>query len=360
MNILKKAQILGEAGKFDSCGPKQCEIKVKNNLKGLYHAESENKNCIMLKTLMTNKCEFDCKYCPNSTTSKKQQKATYTPEELERVFNSAKQKLNLNGLFLSSGLTQNTENTMENMLDATERIRKTFKGYIHLKIMPGTPREYIKRAAELANRVSINIETPNEGALNEISTTKNFKIDILRRQAWIKQLKKSQSTQMIITKQETDKELLQMTNWQYNTMELKRVYYSAFTPVKGTKLEHREAETQKRQNKLYKADFLIKEYKYKIKEITNIMTEGMLPEEDPKIALAKQHFNGRADINETTHEDLIRIPGIGLITAQRILAKRKQQKITTYTELKKLGANTKRAAPYIEINGKKQLTLTNY
>lgn len=90
------------------------------------------------------------------------------------------------------------------------------------------------------------------------------------------------------------------------------------------------------------------------------MTDDMLPQEDPKIALAKQHFNGRADINESEWEDLIRIPGIGLVTAQRILAKRKKQKISTYTELKKLGANTKRAAPYIEIKGKKQLTLANY
>lgn len=360
MNILKKAQILGDAGRFDSCGPKQCEIKVQNNLKGLYHAESENKNCIMLKTLMTNKCEFDCKYCPNSTTSKPQQKTTYTPDELVRVFNHAKQKLNLNGLFLSSGLTQNTDNTMENMLEAAKKIRKTFKGYIHLKIMPGTSREHIKQVTEIANRVSINIETPSADTLNEFSTCKNFKTDILRRQAWIKQLNKSQSTQMIITKQETDKEILKMTNWEYNTMNLKRVYYSAFTPINGTKLENREEETQKRQNKLYKADFLIKEYKYKIKEITNIMTGDMLPEEDPKIALAKQYFNGRADINESNWDELIRIPGIGLVTAQRILAKRKQQKISTYTELKKIGANTKRAAPYIEIKGKKQLTLTNY
>ena len=360
MSLLRKAQILGEAGKYDSCGPKQCEIKVKNNLTGLYHAESENKNCVMLKTLMTNACEFDCKYCPNSTRSAPSNKVSYTPDELVKVFRNAQQKLKLNGLFLSSGLKNSSEQVMENMLEATQKIRKTFKGYIHLKIMPGTPYEYVKRATELANRVSINIEAPSSTSLSELSDCKDFKTDILRRQAWIKRLKTSQSTQMIITKKETDKDVLRMTNWEYQTMNLSRVYYSSFNPVRGTPLEKEEPETQIRQNALYKTDFLLREYKYNIKEILQILEQDMLPREDPKLALAKKYFSGTMDINEASYEDLIRIPGIGPRSATKIMIQRKKQKITKLKELRRIGTRINAAAPFIELQGKKQLTLTQF
>lgn len=357
MNILEKAKILSEAGKFDSCGPKQCEIKVKNNLKGLYHSESENKNCVMLKTLMTNTCSFDCAYCPNSTRSKNKKPVSFTPDELVKVFNNAREKLAVNGLFLSSGIPNNPENVMENMLEALHKIRKTFRGYIHLKIMPGTPYEFIKRAKELANRVSINIESPNSDTLKEMSDCKDFKIDILRRQAWIKHLGISQSTQMIIRKDDTDKDVLKMSNWEYEKIGLKRIYYSAFNPVKNTVLENKEAETLRRQNTLYKADFLLREYNFKLKELLNVMDNDMLPYEDPKVALARNYFSGRVDINEASYEDLIRIPGIGLTSASRILSKKN---FKTFNDLRRIGVNINRASPYIEVNGKQQTTLVNY
>ncbi len=360
MSLLQKARILGEAGKFDSCGPKQCEVKVKNNLTGLYHAESENKNCIMLKTLMTNKCGFDCKYCPNSTRSKPTSKAEYTPQELLKVFESAKNKLNINGLFLSSGIPHMQEETMNNMLDSVAMIRKKFTGYIHLKIMPGTPYDLVRRAARLSNRVSINIEAPNNASLSEMSDCKDLKTDILRRQAWLKKLNVSQSTQMIVKKQDTDKDILKMANWEYKNMNLKRVYYSAFTPVKGTPMMQEKKESTMRQNNLYKADFLMKQYNYKLQEILNVMNEDMLTKQDPKLLIAREEIRNRIDVNEASRDELIRIPGIGLKATSKIISTREKQKIMNMKEIQKLGANIKQAAPFLRVNGKIQTTLTSF
>jgi predicted DNA-binding helix-hairpin-helix protein len=239
MDILKKANILGNAGQYDSCGPKQCEVKVKNSLGGLYHAKSENPNCVMLKTLMSNSCNFDCKYCSNSTHCEKKNIVSYKPEELKLIFDKIRKNLKVNGLFLSSGIMGNSDKATEKMIEGVKLIRKKFDGYIHFKVLPGTSYHLIKQASELSNRMSINIEAPNKNIINELSSTKEFKTDILRRQTWIKNLKMSQSTQMIVNELMTDKEIVNMVNWQYQKMKLKRVYYSAFKPVKGTPFENK-------------------------------------------------------------------------------------------------------------------------
>ena len=360
MDVLKKAKVLSDAGRFDSCGPKQCEIKVKNNLSGLYYAPSENKDCVMLKTLMTNKCSFDCKYCPNSASSKSKKSVSLTSNELVRVFDESRKRLGVNSLFLSSGLSNSTDDVMEDVIDAAKKIRDTFKGYIHLKIMPGASFEFVKRAVEVANRVSVNIEAPNSSSLSNISDCKNFKVDILRRQAWIKRLGGNQSTQMILFNNTLDSDVLKMANWEYESMRLRRVYYSAFSAVKNTPFEREVNVGLNRQNLLYNADFLLREYNFKLKELLGIMDSGMLPNCDPKLVLAKNYFSGPLDLNEATRDDLIRVPGIGLRSALRILKMRNLGKISSLKEIRRLGVNINRAAPFLEINGKHQLTLNTF
>ena len=363
MDILEKAKILGNAGQYDSCGPKNCEIKVKNSLGGLYHAKSEDPNCVMLKTLMSNACNQDCKYCPNSTHCEKKNIASYTPQELNLVFNKVRKDLKVNGLFLSSGIIGDADKATEKMIEGLKLIRKNFKGYVHFKVLPGTSYELIKQASELSNRMSINIEAPNKGIINEFSTTKEFKTDILRRQAWIKNLKKSQSTQMIVNNLMSDKEIVNMVNWQYDKMKLKRVYYSAFKPIKGTPLQNKPAESIYRENKLYNVDALFRLYNYKKKEILSIMDNGMLPNIDPKLAIAKNLFKDRIEINDATYEDLIKIPGIGLISAEKIISFKEKNKFKSFNDFNKkikLGSYIEKAKPFLTINGERQKLLMDF
>ncbi|MFH1405369.1 MAG: helix-hairpin-helix domain-containing protein, partial [Patescibacteria group bacterium] len=322
MNTFEKAKILGSAGKYDSCGPKMCEVNVDKGLGGIYYAKAEHKTCRIFKTLMDNSCKFDCKYCANSKDSCDKQKTSYNPKELATLFNWLHKNLEVDGLFLSSGVAGNPDRVTENMIESVRILRHKFRfrGYVHFKVLPGTSYELIKQASELSNRMSINIESPNKSVMSELSSCKDFKTDILRRQAWISKMKLSsgQTTQMIINNLASDKDVLKMVDWEYKNIELRRMYYSAFRPVKGTALENEKAEPLWRQNHLYNVDFLIRQYDYKVKEFDAIMDDGMLPNKDPKMAMAMANFDGAIDINEASYPELIRIPGIGPKTAKRI------------------------------------------
>jgi len=359
MNTFAKAGILGSAGKFDSCGPKMCEVNVREGLGGVYHAKAEHQTCKIFKTLMTNKCNYDCKYCSNAKCGAKN-KTEYEPEELSKLFKQLRLKLNVNGLFLSSGVSKDADTTTEKMIEAVKLVRKDFSGYLHFKVLPGTSYDLIKQASELSTRMSINIEAPRKDVLSELSTCKDYKIDILRRQAWIKRmgLGAGQTTQMIVNDMATDKDVIKMASWEYDKMELKRVYYSAFTPVKGTELEGKMPESMTRERHLYNTDFLMRDYGYSAKEFYQIMDDGMLPSEDPKLALARETIDSPVDINEAVYEELIRIPGIGPKSARRITARK--QKIRKYRELKEIGCRVNIARPFISVDGKSQTTLNHW
>lgn len=360
MDILQKANILGKAGHYDSCGPKMCEVNVKQGLGGIYYAKAEHKTCRLFKTLMSNDCKFDCKYCQNSNICTKN-KAEYAPEELSKLFMHLHKNLEVQGLFLSSGISKDPDKTTEKMIKSVEllRFRYRFKGYIHFKVLPGTSRSLIKQASILSNRMSINLEAPNKGVLSELSSCKDYKIDILRRQAWISNLKlrSGQTTQLILNRLSSDKDIMKMMDWEYDNLNLRRIYFSSFRPVKGTPLEKEEPEPLKREVHLYNIDFLRREYGYSLKEFNTIMDNGMLPNEDPKLALAKANFSGAIDINQAGYQELIRIPGIGPMTAKKIL---KLGKIKKYEHLHQLGGSIKRAKPFIEIDGKRQTRLIEF
>ena len=163
---------------------------------------------------------------------------------------------------------------------------------------------------------------------------------------------------MIINDLATDKDILRMVDWEYRNINLRRVYFSAFTPVKGTPLENEKPGSLLRQNRLYNVDFLLRVYGYTIKEFDSVMEEGLLPRQDPKLAIAHANFDSPVDINEASYEELIRIPGIGPRTARRIV--NSKDKITGYEQLHELGGWVKRAKPFIEIGGKRQTTLSEY
>ncbi len=361
MDVLEKARILGDSGRYDSCGPKMCEVNIREGLNSIYHAKAEHKTCRLFKTLMDNSCSFDCKYCGNAKSCNKK-KAAYKPEELASVFMHLQKNLNVDGLFLSSGISKDPDTNTEKMLEAVRMLRydHNFRGYVHFKVLPGTSYELVKQASELSNRMSINIEAPNSSALSEVSTCKDYKTDILRRQAWISKMNLSggQTTQMIVSNNTTDKDVLRMTEWEYDNMKLRRMYFSSFTPIEGTPLQNEPATPMLRESHLYNVDFLVRSYNYKFKEFSSIMENGMLPREDPKLALAKANFSGALDINQASYDELIRVPGIGPKTAGKIVVQ--QGKIKKYEHLHNLGATISKAKPFIEVEGKRQAMLCEF
>ena len=358
MDILQKTRILGDSGRYDSCGPKSCEVKIDKGLGGIYHAKAEHKTCRLFKTLMDNECSFDCKYCGNASSCKKT-KASYQPEELASLFNHLKNKLDVQGLFLSSGVNKNPDKVTEKMIESVSilRYKYQFKGYIHFKILPGTSYELVKQASNLSTRMSINLEAPNKSVLKELSSCKDYKIDILRRQAWIKKLHKNQTTQLIVNDLATDKDILKMVDWEYQNIEMKRIYFSAFRPIKGTPLQNKDPTPLSRQNHLYNIDFLLRAYNFSIDDFKEVLEDEMLPNQDPKLALAKLNKE-KPEINEASYNELIRVPGIGPKTAKNILNHKKR--ITRYEQLRDFGVSIERAKPFIKLDGQQQKTIIEF
>ncbi len=359
MNVLEKAKILSRAGEYDSCGPKMCQVNINNSLGGIYHAKAEHQTCRIFKTLMDNNCSFDCKYCINANTCDKK-KVSYKPEELARLFNHLNKNLDVNGLFLSSAVAGNPDKVTEKMIESVEMIRNkfNFRGYVHFKVLPGNSKDMIKRAAELSNRMSINIEAPTKQIMSEFSNCKDYNNDLKKRQRWLSEMGMNQATQMIVSEDSTDNEVLDLMKYEYKELGLKRVYYSAFRPVKKTVFENKRPGSIHRQNRLYNVDFLLRRYNYRYNEFKQIMDDEMLPKEDPKIALAKRNIDSPIDINEAEYNDLIRIPGIGPKTAVRI--QNSKEKIKSYAQLNKLGGWIQRAKPFINVNGRRQKMLSEF
>jgi len=370
MNTIEKAKVLGDAGKYDVCGGEICKppeiTQGLHNLPGIIKAKTQNGHfCSMLKTLYTNSCKYDCKYCANRAGGQQscQRKITqYNPPELANLFMTLVQKRIVTGLFLSSGVAGDPDRTTQGMLDTVKIIRQrfNFKGYIHFKVLPGTSYDLIKQASELASRMSINVEAPSKARLSELSSVKELKTDILKRQVWMRSMKmpSGQTTQMIVgVNDETDLEVMKMARWEYDNMNLRRVYYSAFSPVKNTPLENNKPEAQSRANRLYNTDWLLRIYKYDFNLIKEALVDDMLPNKDPKVLIAEKTITEPVDVKEATYEELLRVPGIGPVTAQNIISFRQGKKLDT-KNLQSCGVIMKRAAPFVKISGEQQKTLT--
>ncbi|MFX1451951.1 MAG: helix-hairpin-helix domain-containing protein, partial [Promethearchaeota archaeon] len=324
--------------------------------------------------LFSNKCIHDCRYCFNSTRSL-QNKISFESEELAKVFINLYTRKHITGLFLTSAVVRNAEKTMEEMIDTVEILRGpkyNFKGYIHLKVLPGTSYDLIKRGAAIADRMSVNLEAPNKTRFSELTSTKNFKPDILTRLKWLGELKaengfirSGHTTQFVVgASDESDKELLKTSNWLYKKFNLNRAYYSAFEAIRDTPLEDHPSTPSIRQHRLYQTDWLLRIYDFSFSEIELAFDENEnLPlNKDPKILIAKENKDlFPLEINEASYQELIRIPGIGPNTAKKMIHYRQtSKKFNKLIQLKKIGVILKRALPYIKIQGNYQKNLTHY
>lgn len=371
MNTLRKMQVLSDSAQYDICDYVNHYKKSDINLPGIYNATGPDGCKIPLfKTLMTNKCVNDCKYCIN------QSKRNFTrieldPNELARAFLNYYDNDYVQGLFLSSGIAKNIDQTMENMLEVVNILRKDYgyDDYIHFKVIPGASKDSIKRAMFLANRVSLNIESATSDGLSDISSTKDYNKDILKRISWINSISKkknsmmcsSSTTQMIVgANDETDLEVLSRIKSLYKNYDLSRSYFSAFSPVEGTELEKKEECNKERTSKLYHADALLNTYKFDLNELVFEQNNQLSLNEDPKYLSALNRDIFPLEINSASFYELIRVPGIGTISAKRIMSIRKKKPFIKLEELKKLGVIIDRAEPFIKLSGNYQIALDNY
>ena len=367
MSTLEKMKVLTDSAQYDLCDYVSHSKSSQVNLPGIYEAVGHNGCKVPLfKTLQTNNCKNDCKYCINQS-KRNFTRLELSSEELAKAFLGYYNRGLVNGLFLSSGIGDDVDTTMEKTIETVSILRKKYgyDDYIHLKIVPGASKDSIKRAMALANRVSINIEAATPSGLAELTSTKDYNQDILKRLRWINSLQNksttypnsTHTTQLIVgANNETDREILSRMEKIYKKSDLKRTYFSAFTPVEETEYGNREACPTDRTAKLYNADSLLNQYNYDVKELIFEDDGNLSLEQDPKILAAKNMDIFPVEINSAPYIDLIRVPGIGVKSAKEIISIRKKIPFKSKEELKKLGVIVDRAEPYIKISGEYQTT----
>ena len=379
-SIEEKLRILSDAAKYDvSCSSSESSRKNTNNglgnaaINGICHSWSADGRCIsLLKILMTNYCIYDCKYCINRKDNDIE-RAILTPDEIVKLTINFYRRNYIEGLFLSSGIIKSADYTMELMIAVAKKLRleEKFNGYIHMKVIPGASRQLINEIGLYVDRVSVNIEFAENSALKllapdkkatDISTSMGLIRKNVLENAEDKKLFKStpsfipagQTTQMIIgASGESDYSILTRSENLYKNFELKRVYYSGYVPVNksGILVSADQAVPMIREHRLYQADWLLRFYDFKANEILDEKDPFVDPLLDPKTnwAIKNPHFFP-IEINKATYKELLKVPGIGVTSAKRIVMTRKYSTIR-YEHLKKLGIVIKRAKYFIVVNG---------
>ena len=379
-SIEEKLRILSDAAKYDvSCSSSGSSRKNTNNglgnaaINGICHSWSADGRCIsLLKILMTNYCVYDCKYCINRKDNDIE-RALLSPEEIVKLTINFYRRNYIEGLFLSSGIIKSADYTMELMIVVAKKLRleEKFNGYIHMKVIPGASRQLINEIGLYVDRVSVNIEFAENTALKllapdkkatDISTSMGLIRKNLIENAEDKKFFKStpsfipagQTTQMIIgASGESDYAILSRSENLYKNFDLKRVYYSGYVPVNksGILVNTEQAVPMIREHRLYQADWLLRFYDFKADEILDEKDPFVDPLLDPKTnwAIKNPHFFP-IEINKASYKDLLRVPGIGVTSAKRIVMTRKYNTIR-YEYLKKLGVVIKRAKYFITANG---------
>lgn len=326
---------------------------------------SDGKRISVVKTLMTSACEKDCYYCPTRRGRNSVRRETFKPEELAAGFDQIQRKGLAEGLFLSSGVIGGGTRTMEKTIAAVEIIRRKyeFRGYVHLKLMPGAEPAAVERALALADRVSVNLEAPNSERLARLSGTKRFIEELLTPLKTVRELqtrrpefaRTSIVTQFVVgAADESDREILTASATLYRQLGLARVYYSAFRPIADTPLENHAPTPPIRQLRLYQTDFLLRQYGFAYDDLI-FDDSGNLPlDADPKTLWAVNHPERfPLDVQSASREDLLRVPGLGPRSVNRLLRARRVHSFSFLEELKHLGADAERAAPFVLLNGKR-------
>jgi len=331
----------------------------------VFHAtRRDGRPVALLKVLQTNMCERDCTYCAFRS-ARDTRRTAMSPEDLARTFDAMHRAGLVRGLFLSSGVYGEPDTAMRRMVDTATLLRERydFRGYIHLKILPGASNAAIASTLSLADRVSVNLEAPSAQRLTALCPSKDYDDELRRPLATASRLRAdygrmvSLTTQMVVgAAAEGDDEILATAAGLYRNLRLARVYYSAFSPIRGTPLEDHPPTPAWRQFRLYQADRLVAKYGFSPEELVYDERGHLQKDVDPKLAWAQQHPERfPVELNRAAKESLLRVPGIGPISAQRILRWRKESTLSDLVQIRKAGANAEKAAPYVLLNGRRPL-----
>ncbi|WP_299673960.1 putative DNA modification/repair radical SAM protein [uncultured Roseobacter sp.] len=382
LTLKEKLAILSDAAKYDaSCASSGSTRRDSRDGKGLgsnegsgiCHAYAPDGRCIsLLKILMTNFCIYDCAYCINRVSSNVQ-RARFSVEEVVQLTIEFYRRNYIEGLFLSSGIIRSPDATMADMVRIARKLREeeNFRGYIHLKTIPDAAPELIEEAGRLADRLSINVELPTDASVKQHAPEKSpdqirrAMADVrLRRQAAKDRshtgkrpprfAPAGQSTQVIVGADgANDATILGQSTRLYGSYGLKRVYYSAFSPIPdaSSRLPLISPPLQ-REHRLYQADWLLRFYDFQLDEITGVAPGGNLDlEVDPKLAWAlANRAQFPVDVNHASREMLLRVPGFGVKTVNRILGTRRHRRVR-YEDLLRIGASMKKARSFITAQG---------
>jgi putative DNA modification/repair radical SAM protein len=375
MEIAQKLAVLADAAKYDaSCAssgaPKRKSARGygvgSTTGMGICHSYTPDGRCVsLLKILLTNFCLYDCVYCVNRRSSDVP-RARFSVEEVVSLTLSFYRRNYIEGLFLSSGIIQTPDYTMEQLVRVARTLREDhgFRGYIHLKTIPEASAELIQMAGLYADRLSVNIELPTRDALkalapekSEVSIKKSMGLIRLKldekKEGGRKAPKFSpagQSTQIIVgAEASTDASILDMADTLYRSYGLKRIYYSAFSPISHpSALLPNRAPPLAREHRLYQADWLLRYYEYSTRELAGSMQAGQLDlRVDPKTAWAlANRADFPVDVNSADRHQLLRIPGLGVRVVDRIVSSRRHRRLR-FDDLRALGAGLKRARHFI-------------
>lgn len=320
----------------------------------------------ILKTMVTTACERNCYYCPFRAGRSSTKRVTFVPDALASAFDTMQRAKQVDGLFLSSGIIKGSVTTQDKIIDTIEivRCKYRYRGYVHLKIMPGIERDQLYRAMQLADRISVNLEGPTQERLNALAPKKDFNAELLNMLRWAEDIRQQKPheklarsvTQFVVgAVGDTDLELLSLSQQLYQQMSLQRVYYSAFHPVAQTPFEELTATPDQRQHGLYQASYLLRDYGWSVEDLP-FQGTGTLPlDVDPKRAWADQHLRDQPiDIMTADRATLLRVPGLGIQAVTKILNARQQHRIRDLGQLRQLGiAAPEQIAPYLLLDGQR-------
>ncbi|MCB0001211.1 MAG: radical SAM protein [Anaerolineae bacterium] len=377
LDLYDKVSLLGQQAQYDLCEAQGQPVPVTSpsalpaNIPDVTQSVSTvvgagGRPVPLLKILQTSACEKNCYYCPFRA-GRRMRRATLTSDDLAAAFSQMVQKRLVDGLFLSSGII-GTVRTMDRMLETVELVRHKYgwRGYVHLKILPNAEEAQIERAAQLADRLSVNLEAPNEERLARLAPKKDFDHGLVEplERAWkiVRRLRNAgqrvanagATTQYVVGPAgESDQELLFTSQRLYRQVGLRRAYYSAFSPIDDTPLEGEKPTAPLREHRLYQADYLLRQYGFDATELP-FDQEGNLPlEQNPKESWAAAHPEFfPLEVNRASQSALLRVPGIGPRGAAAITQARRGANLRTLDDLRKLGIRVDHAAPYVLISGR--------
>lgn len=380
MQLLEKLTILADAAKYDvSCSSSGSTRKGNPGTigsaakSGICHSFTADGRCIsLLKILMTNNCIYDCAYCLNRRSNDKP-RAIFTVNEIVNLTMDFYRRNYIEGLFLSSAVIASPDYTMELLIQVVEKLRYTekFHGYIHLKAIPGANPALIERAGRLADRLSVNLELPSEQSLKLLAPDKTKQNLLLpmhqihrgilehrEEQALIKKaplfVPAGQTTQMIVgASGESDLQILRLSSALYKKFSMKRVYFSAYVPINSdSRLPQIAKPPMLRENRLYQADWLMRFYGFDAAELLDDRNPNFDPDYDPKIIWAVRHPEQfPVEINTASYQQLIRVPGLGIRCAKRIVSARRTARLD-FEDLIRMKVSLKRAQYFITCKGK--------